>query len=449
MFSGLLASGAGHAVAEPLPAPLPEEVLPGLSGILQTALEQSPSMILKNIDVIQHESNRATVRSQLLPSAGVGASYSINGASAASSSDTVSRSSGVYYSASVSQTLFRWGTVRAQVEAAEIELNISRRNYAEAYRTLAVSLRGQYLSLIVKKLALRNTRYNQEVAAAALAVGEDNLRNGRIPESSVIAMRLQFEETTLQMDRAAEELAQSLRVFKRLAGLKEFAESELPDDIPAIAYDSAAAAAMLRGFLSRDWELNPLVVNGRDWVRYAELNYKSAKYRLYPMFGLGASLAQSNSTSAVGGVVSQASVLSQYAGVSMSWSIFDGFATRAAKINAKANIRLYERQLQTATDQVLDQAVGLERQAGFAYRSMNLAQSRADISASALRAVQEDARSGAASRIAVEAAQAVSNQYQITLQSQRADLLSRWAEFVSVIGRDPVVARASASEHAR
>jgi outer membrane protein TolC len=142
-------------------------------------------------------------------------------------------------------------------------------------------------------------------------------------------------------------------------------------------------------------------------------------------------------------------VLSQYAGVSMSWSIFDGFATRAAKISAKANIRQYERQLQTATDQVLDQAVGLERQAGFAYRSMNLAQSRADISASALKAVQEDAKSGAASRIAVEAAQAVSNQYQITLQSQRADLLSRWAEFVSIIGRDPVVAKASALANAR
>ena len=436
---GFGAAGVSGRAAEKLPTPLPEELMPELDGILKGALAQSPQMVLRSIDLIQSEANVTTMRAGLLPSAGLGASYSVNGASVASNTDSTSRASGVYYSASISQPLFRWGTLKAQHEAAKIQLLISQKNYAEAYRVLALTIRSQYLALVAKKLTLRNARYSQRLTTNALALEEDKLRNGRISQSEIVNLRLQMEEVSLQVERATEDLAHSKRIFMRQAGLQTLSDDQIPEGIPALAFEPTAATIMLQRFLGTEWEEHPTVLVNRSWVRVAELNYKQAKYRLYPMFGLGAAISQSNSTSASGGFVSQASVVSQYVGVNMSWSIFDGFATRAAKISAKANQRIYERQLQTATDQLMDQATNLERLVGFTYRAMRLAQTRAELSESAVRMLQEDANNGIASRTMVEVATGSYYQSQLTVLNQRIEFLSRWSEFVSTLGRDPVL----------
>jgi len=436
---GLCAVEVPLRAAEKLPTPLPEELMPELDGILKVALAQSPQMVMRSIDLIQNEANLGTARSSLLPNASLGASYSVNGAAVASNTDSTSRASGIYYSASISQPLFRWGTLKAQLDAAKIQLLISQKNYAEAYRILALSIRSHYLSLVVKKLTLRNLKYSHRLTTNALALEEDKLRNGRISQSEIVNLRLQMEEVSLQVERATEDLAHTKRLLLRQAGLQSLSDDQIPEGIPALAFESTAATAMLQRFLGVEWEEHPIVQLNRGWVRVAELNYKQAKYRLYPMFGLGASISQSNSTSASGGFVSQASVLSQYVGVNMSWSIFDGFATRAAKISAKANQRTYERQLQTATDQLMDQATNLERQVGFAYRAMRLAQTRAELSESAVRMLQEDANNGIASRTMVEVATGSYYQSQLTVLNQRVEFLTRWSEFVSTLGRDPVL----------
>jgi outer membrane protein TolC len=186
----------------------------------------------------------------------------------------------------------------------------------------------------------------------------------------------------------------------------------------------------------------------RSQVRVAELNYKVANYRLYPMVGLSASVSQTNTTSASLSSVSQVSVLSAFGGVTINWAIFDGFATRGAKIGALANKRLYERQLQTVTDQLLDQAMSLERQAGFSYRAMSLAQTRAGLSEAALRTARDDAARGQIPESAVEAATGADNYVQMNLLTQRADFLSRWAEFISTTGHDPILQQLPAHPHA-
>lgn len=436
---GIGAAGMSVRAADKLATPLPEELMPELEGILKVALAQSPQMVLRSIEIIQNEANVMTARSGLLPNAGLGASYSVNGAAVASNTDSTSRASGVYYSASISQPLFRWGTLKAQHEAAKIQLLISQKNYAEAYRILALSIRTQYLALVVKKLTLRNAHYSQRLTANALALEEDKLRNGRISQSEIVNLRLQMEDVSLQVERATEDLAQNKRLFLRQTGLQTLSDDQIPENIPALAYEPTVATAMLQRFLGVEWEEHPAVQLNRSWVRVAELNYKQAKYRLYPMFGLGASISQSNSTSASGGFVSQASVLSQYVGVNMNWSVFDGFATRAAKISANASKRTYERQLQTVSDNLRDQATNLERLVGFAHRAMRLAQTRAELSESAVRMLQEDANNGIASRTMVEVATGSYYQSQLTVLNQRVEFLTRWSEFVSTLGRDPAL----------
>ena len=47
--------------------PLPEELFPELKDILRQALQQSPQMVLKNIELAQSEAARMTAFAQMLP----------------------------------------------------------------------------------------------------------------------------------------------------------------------------------------------------------------------------------------------------------------------------------------------------------------------------------------------------------------------------------------------
>lgn len=419
--------------------PLPEELFPELKGIMQAALQQSPTMVLKNIELAQSEASRISVRSQMLPSLGTSISYNSSDAAVSTNTDVSSRQSGVYYSAALSQPIYRWGTLQAQLDAAKIQLSISQRNYAEGYRQLAATIRTQYLGLIYRKIAWRNAQAVRERARYALSLEESKLQYGRIAASDIIGPRLEAEDAGLRTDRAAEDLAAAKRLFARLTGLAELSDDSIPQQIPQVGFDPAAASAKAQAFLSSGWENNPAVLNARDQVRVAELNYKVAKYRLYPMFSFGASIAQSNSTQASASNVEQVGVLSQYIGVTATWTIFDGFATKAAKMSARANQRYYERALQTQSDAIIDQVRSQEKQLGFSYRAMALAEIRHTQADSAARQREDELKQGLSSQVSLDAALATLDAYTLNLLNQRMDFLSRWADFVSVVEQDPAL----------
>lgn len=419
--------------------PMPEDVFPELRSILEQALQQSPQMMLKNIELAQSEAARMIAFSQLLPSLGTNISYNLSNAAVSSNTDVKSRSSGLIYSASFSQPIYRWGTLKAQDEAAKIQLSITRRNYADAYRQLAGTIRNQYLGLVAKKVALRNAEAARERAAYLLSLEEAKLKFGRISQSAILVPRLDFEEAGLRADRAAEDLAAAKRYFSRLTGLPEISDERIPGQIPEVPFDPAVVTEMAQRFVSRDWEMHPAVVTARDWVRVAELNYKTAKYRLYPMFNFGAGISQVNSTQASQNSVAQVGVLSHSVGLTASWTIFDGRATKGAQISARANQRYYERNLQTQTDLVLDQVRSLEKQIGFAYRAVQLAVIRYGQAEATAKLLKEELAQGLASQVALDGALAMQEIYTLNLVNNRLDLLSRWSEFVSTVETDPAL----------
>ncbi len=422
-----------------LPGPLPEELFPKLKAILDVAVSQSPQMLARNIEMAQMEGNYYVARSQLFPNLMTGVSYNVSDAAVSSNTDVTSRSSGLFYSANLNQTLFRWGTAKAGSDAGKIQMHISKKNFREAYRVLILTLRSQFLSLAVKKMALRNATFDRDRMANNLMLQEENLRNGQISPSEILPARLQLEETSLYVERAAEDLANSKRIFMRTAGLQDLGDDVIPDEIPVPEFDPTKVNPLLQKFLGVGWEDDLMVQVNRDWVKVADLNYKVAKYRLYPMFGFGASISQSNSTNAAENYVSQVGVLSKSVGISATWSIFDGFATRGAKMSALANKRYYERALQNHVDALLDQARSLERQVNFSYRAMNLASTRKSITDSAVQNAEDELARGLTSEYTVQVARGAQYQTQLTLLVQKTDFLARWSEFVSIIGQDPLV----------
>ena len=363
----------------------------------------------------------------------------LHDAAVSSNTDANSRSSGVFYHLGINQAIFRWGTAKAAADAGRIQWQISQKNYREAYRMLLVSLRSQYVGLVAKKMVLRNLTFTRDQTVKIVALEEDKLRNGRISQNDIVLPRLQLEEISLQVERAAEDFANSKRIFQRQAGLTELPEESIPGAIPDFPFEPTILNPMLQKFLAVGWEEDLIVQVNREWVRYSDMNYRIAKYRLYPMINFGASISQSNSTNATETFVDQVGVLSKYVGISANWSIFDGFATRGAKMHALATKRYWERQLQNHVAALQDQARSLERQVAFASRAMGLAAMRHSLAESAVRTRQDELARGLTSQAILESAIGSQQQSQLNLTYQQIDLLARWSEFVSTVGQDPMV----------
>lgn len=435
--------------AAPAEIPVAEEILPQLKPILASAVVQSPQMILRNLDIAQADAARVQARAALLPALSGGFSYSINQSAVAQASSTSSRSDGLFYNFGLSQPLFHWGTLKAQADSGRIGLEIARRNYAEAYRALVVSLRAQFLGLIVKHQAVENSVFARKAAEANLAIAEEKQRIGQISAGEVTPLRLALDDAALAADRVEADYEQSKRYFCAMAGIPSLPDEQIPTEIPLGPdyYDPHRAGPFLSRFeQAGDAENTFQALNLKASIEQANLTYKMAKYRLFPKISLGAGFIQSNTTNVSGNSVVQSAVQSQSASVSAYWSIFDGLATGAAKRSALASKRSAERQLATYLATVSDQARDQEKAIGFAARAMRLSDTRRELMGAAVKGATEDLARGVGSQSALDNAQAGFRNSRLTATSYRAEYLNRWSEFASLTGIDPVLSNLPSSK---
>jgi hypothetical protein len=140
-----------------------------------------------------------------------------------------------------------------------------------------------------------------------------------------------------------------------------------------------------------------------------------------------------------GSGVVQSAIARETLEVRGSWTIFDGFATKGAKLEAKADQRLWERNRQIAADAALDDAQHLQRLVALDARAMEIAETRR-IGADAL--VQRETgelKLGRGSSSAVDAATRGLRFAETASATARANFLSDWSALVSLVSDDPVL----------
>lgn len=429
----------GQALA---PGALAEDFFPQLKPILANAVQQSPQMLLRNIEIAQAQANQYQARGQLLPRVDASFSYSINESSVSDGVGAASRNDGLFYSIGVSQPVFAWGTIKAQNDSAKIGVKIAEKNFAEAYRTLVLSLRAQFLTLISKKMVVRNAQFSLQVARNALLVAEEKLRTGQASPGEVIPLRVTVEEAELILDKARADLDQARAYFARVAGLDDLPESEIPAalTLDASHYDASRSRELLAAFDGRGGvENTPQALNLRYNIEQADLSYKVARFRLYPKFSMSAGFSQVNSTNVSGNVVTQTGVTSQSANLTASWSIFDGWATKGAKLSALSTKRSYERQLLSYVTATSAQVREVEAQIRFASRALRVVDTRWDIIRGQAKNATDGLARGSGSQTEVDAAAQTMNNYEMVVLNHRMEYLNRWAEFMSLTGQDPAM----------
>jgi outer membrane protein TolC len=419
--------------------PLPEDLIPALRPLLVSALAQSPQMIAQNISIASAEAVLIQNRAGMLPSLSGSANYGRSDTVLASQSSISSSSSGLFYNLGVSQPVFQWNALKYRTDSGKVGVKIAEHQYAEAYRLLVVSLRSQFLALVVKKIALRNAEYSLKQAEETLALAEANLKAGRISPEAMMDPRLAVDEARLARDRAVEDLDNSQRLLLLTVGHANFDVNAVPDEVPQPTYAPDVVAQLLQGFVQNDADQTFTAATYRGYIKQADLDYRIARVNLLPKFSFSANATHQSETNAGPNYVYSVVVNSTTWGVYGNWSIFDGFATRGAKLSALHRKRSYERTLRTLTDQTIAQARDLEKQLGFAWRAAQISQTRHDVSVAAVKRLEDDLQSGKAARTAVSAAQLNAYYLDLYLASARSEFFTDWSQFVSTVCIDPML----------
>ena len=186
--------------------------------------------------------------------------------------------------------------------------------------------------------------------------------------------------------------------------------------------------------------VNDDAFNFRQQLEVADLNYKIAKTRLLPKVNANFGLSQDEQTNFQGRNGERYSYSSRYAGVSINWNIFDGFAAGANTRNALIRRRQLESDYHTLTEQLAQDAQTAVKQINFSARTMAIADRALKANVSYLGSMTEDFHRGVKSQEDVSQVQLTVYDAEIGAGNARTDYLLRIGEFLGTLNEDPIVA---------
>ena len=428
--------------------PLPERVFPQLDGILKGALQQSPRMLNQALNLEIAENARIEARAGLLPSLSASGSYlksSDSNKYLYSSQSTGISTSNTYlvtqtpYAVALNQPLFFWGQRRNNNKMGEIQQMITQGQYRDAYRALTQELRGSYLRLIVQKLAVKRARFNVEFANTQLKQEEERLLKKVISEAQIFNIRLNAEQAQITLERAEFDYENAKASFARLSGLGTMADESIPESIPVATYTAGTFDQLLAGFLAQKDPPTTEAAALRYQLEIANLNYANQKTRLKPNVSATFGLSQSQTGNYFGQHVTY-TLNSIYGGVSINWSIFDGFASQAATRSALARLRQTENDYRQLTQRLALDAQSQVKLINFSARNMSITDRFFTSAGGNFREAQDDFRRGVKSDTDVSLAQLYLDDSEINANNARIDYLLKIGDFLGTIMEDPVLA---------
>lgn len=429
--AGILSAESADGLA------LPERALPGLAPILQQAVQQSPRMLNRALELEIAENNRVEARAGLLPSVG-GSFRQVESRDDRADQTETLRVSKVYYDVSISQPLFFWGERKNSARAGAIAREMADGNYREAYRQLAQQLRSNFGTLVVQKISVARARRYMAYAQQQVTIAEARLAKKEISDLDAFPVRLAAERGQIALEQAEFDFEAAKQSFARLAGIGVFDDGQIPDEIPPVQYSAAAFDRLLASFLGAKESPNLEVVNLHRQVAINELSYLNQKTRLRPKISAVMGANQDEQAYSINGA-QKYRVNSLYAGFQVNWTIFDGLASRAATRSALARRRIAENDLAEASDRVQRQAQTQARYISFSARSMAISDRGLDSGRGALRAKQDEFKRGIASESDVSLAELALLDARVAAYNARLDLMLKIGEFLGTLSQDPVV----------
>lgn len=434
-----------RAQPEELPISLPEELLPELNEIMRNALSASPSIQLANLELARAEANYLIHRAVMLPNVSAESSYNVSSQRRESDTSTSSDDQGFFYRIGVTQPVFHWGAKRAERDIGAIALLIQQKRLEDARGSLASALRTQYLDLIIRKLHVRNARQTEALNDQALTAAEERFTAGNMSEAEIVNLRLAAEEVRLSRRRSEHDLETFVRLYAHLCGDPTFDADRIADAMPApLVSPELVDARFARVSPELVSELPAAEVQELQLQQY-EKRYAIERVRLRPRVSLVASHGLSNLTTATSATIDQTAVVTTTAGVVVNWTIFDGLASRGARLAALAAKRVGERQYDAFVQRTLDDLRRVQREIELSIDGLALAERRAQLANEALERARADFAAGRIAQSNLDAHLSQARATEVSIAGARSHLFARWIEYVALAGLDPMRGESAAA----
>jgi len=417
--------------------PLPETYFPALREILSAAVKQSPRMVARNADNAAAEGNRIVQRAGQLPSLSGWASYYPWDWQDRKDLLKTTTTTKLNYNVTLSQALFHWGALQNNTRIGELQLRMSQGQTADGYRILVQEIRSQYLALIIKKATVGKANLSRQMAEDNFTAAQNKFEKKVISESDMFMPTLSRDQARLVEDRVTEDYASAKSVFAKLCGMPVLSDEQIPNGIPDITVEPTAFEPMLTEFTQKTPETFTTKYIS-DQIEVEKLTYDTLNVRLRPKFNAlaGTSLDQQSYTT---NIAQKFQVTDYFIGVSVSWNIFDGFATSGAKASSLARRRQLEQSYKALSADLSDAARSQYKQVGFSRRAMELSNRLLEGSTGALRDKKLAASRGLASETDVNTFQLQLQDAQINAYIARSDYLIKSGDFLSTTQKDPAL----------
>ncbi len=259
-----------------------------------------------------------------------------------------------------------------------------------------------------------------------------------ISDAEIWTIRLSAEQSHIAVERVDLEYQIARESFSRLAGIPTLTDQDIPDPAALPAYDAAPVQQLLADYLSQKEQPTWEAVSLRKQLDIEELTVANTKTRLKPKLAAVVANTQ-DEQSYTQNTAEKYRVNSIFAGLSVSWSIFDGFATGAAIRNSLAHRRQIENQYKDASERLARDAQNDAKLIDLSGRNMSVTDRFLGAGEGGLRKAQGDFKNGVKAEADVDAARMALFEAQVNASAARTEYFYRIGEFLGIIAEDPAL----------
>lgn len=423
---------------------LPEDQIPQIARMIDQALEMSPRMIVKNAETAATLADYDAAKGMRLPNLGGWANYlyseddrnNIGGARPAEK---------IGYNFQIRQPLYYWGNISRSIENAKIHTLIDQGNTRQAYASLAQSIRQGYMELVMYRQRLELHRFEAEISEKDLQQAQEKRQQNEISEAELFRIQLQDQRTQWSLMEAVHNFEYYSKSLSRISGLPPLTEDEVPTEFPAppIKEQEGTLVAMGTRFLAAEYPQNTNIQIAKQLIETNENNLENTRTSLRPRFDLIAGISQDEQDFALQSDDYQ--YRSIFGGISLNWTLFDGFATKARIKSSLARLRASEAELAMQEQKLIDDVQAYGRQLKLLAMSVDINEQELTSARSHLQATQDRADRGEASASEVNDAKTNMERKLGTALWVRSDYWNKVGEYLSLIEADPILNRVPAS----
>ncbi len=435
------AAAAESAGIESAPPPvellLAEDLFPQLRPILLAAADQAPDILLRNVDRAIAEANAVIARSDRYPSVGGLLRYDYRRENRIDRPD-INNSQKLFYFFQARYPIYHWGAVKAASDIGDIGIQLAEGQMDVAYRRMVQAIRSQYLNLVVSKMDLKNLEAGLEFRKEELAVERERFEAGEIAPNKVGSLDFALREAQLAFDRLESEFQFSVRQFARLVGDESFDESSIAGKYPEVGHNPDQIAVLLGTFAQDGFLHDPRVLETELNIDLEKSNYRIYNVRNRPKLNMTAGITQ-DEINYDANIANKFATTALFVGVSLTWSIFDGFETRGLKQASLLRLNRLRMARHDLDRKVVDEANQAALRVKFAAEALDMGGIRLSGAKGMLSIAKKDYEAGLISEDSLESSRRSLRNMDIRMARLKSDYLNSLSSFFILVGADPLV----------